>query len=435
MSRPRSVLSIGIVLWIGGVVAGFTAGWSRPNWAPSWARERLDQWSGRATELGRAADPTSVRAGPASITAIEPDPPGFRAQATLPTVRLASEEIARRVGIETAPAGEVRHAHFLSANAETAYDSRRYATVSPRVAGFLREVRADLGRRVRRGEVLAVVDSAEISAARTQFLSARAALNLAEVTHDRTASLAKTGQVAARTELESRTALEQAKAAVMDAEQRLRNLGMGDAEIDRTRTSDDRASLLEVVAPIDGTIVSLRAVQGEAVQATAPLFTIADTRTMWLWIDVYESEIGQIREGQSVDFLVLGSETPVASGKVTWMGTEVHPTTRTTRVRAELENPDGKIRANQFGKARLRVGEVHRAAVVPSGAVQRWDQVEYVFLPRPGLAFEPRRVSTRPIEGGDRVEIVEGLQPGDRIVVAGAYRLKSEIDRDAIAEE
>ncbi len=434
MSRPLPVFSMGLVLLIGGAVAGFTTGWSRPNWAPSWVRDRLDRWSGESTVPDRQADPPGERAGPTSV-AIDPNPPAARDRATLPTVRLASEEVARMVGIETAPAGAVRHAHSLSANAEAAYDSRRYATVSPRVAGFLREVRADLGRRVHRGDNLAVVDSAEISAARTQFLSARAALNLAEATHVRTASLAKTGQVAARTELESRTALEQAKAAVMDAEQRLRNLGMGDAEIDRIRTSDDRASLLEVVAPIDGTIVSLRAVQGEAVQATAPLFTIADTRTMWLWIDVYESEIGQVRKGQSVDFLVPGSETPVASGRVTWMGTEVNPTTRTTRVRAELANPEGKVRANQFGKARLRIGEVHSAVVVPSGTVQRWEKDQYVFLPRPGLAFEPRRVQTRPIDGDDRVEIVEGLQPGELIVVAGAYRLKSEIDRGAIAEE
>jgi multidrug efflux pump subunit AcrA (membrane-fusion protein) len=71
----------------------------------------------------------------------------------------------------------------------------------------------------------------------------------------------------------------------------------------------------------------------------------------------------------------------------------------------------------------LRVGEEHRAAVVPVAAVQRWDQGEFVFLPRPGPAYDPRWVRTRPIEGGDEVEIIEGVEPGEQVVVAGIYRL------------
>lgn len=412
----------------------------RPGWAPAWARDRLARWAGGSADEARVDSAARERSAPEPIATIEPDPSLAREESgrkPLPTVRLASEEIARLVGIETAPAGEIRHVHLLSANAETAYDARRYATVSPRVAGFLREVRGDLGRRVQPGEVLAVVDSAEISAARSQLLAARAAAELAQATLDRTAALAKTGQMAARTELESRAARDQARAARMDAEQRLRNLGLDDAGIARIRPSDERASLLEIVAPIEGTVVAMHAVRGEAVQPTAPLFTIADTRTMWLWTDVYEADVGRVSEGQAVEFLAAGAEGSAATGSVTWMGTEVDPMTRTTRVRAELANPDGRLRANQFGKARLRLGEVHRAAVVPSPAVQRWAGGEFVFLPRPGNAYEPREVHARPIEGEgvDRVEIVDGLKPGERVVVAGAYRLKAEIERDAIAEE
>ncbi len=272
-------------------------------------------------------------------------------------------------------------------------------------------------------------------------MAARAAAELAQATLDRTASLARTGQMATRTELEARSARDQARAALMDAEQRLRNLGLDDARIARIRSSDEHASLLDVVAPIEGTVVAMHAVRGEAVQPTAPLFTIADARAMWLWIDVYEADVGRVSEGQAVEFLATGAEGSVATGTVTWKGTEVDPMTRTTRVRAELANLDGRLRANQFGKARLRLGEVHRAAVVPSAAVQRADRGEFVFIPRPGNVYEAREVRTRRIEGegqgagGNCVEIVDGLKPGEQVVVAGAYRLKAEIERDAIAEE
>ena len=77
----------------------------------------------------------------------------------------------------------------------------------------------------------------------------------------------------------------------MDAEQKLRNLGFDDAELARILKTKDTRNLLNVVAPIDGTVVARHAVKGEAVQATTQLFAVADTSRMWLWIDVYESDI------------------------------------------------------------------------------------------------------------------------------------------------
>ncbi|MBX6312870.1 MAG: efflux RND transporter periplasmic adaptor subunit [Isosphaeraceae bacterium] len=436
----RSIL--GLVALLAAAIAGFGLGWARPVWIPTWARVHLDgQPSGPLSPddptrfLGRAEPgERAVSAHEQAGARVRTDAAGDHRQ-PLPMVRLASAEIARRIGIEAAPATEEKHAHRLSANAETAYDTRRYATVSPRVAGFLREVRADLGQTVRRGEVLAVVDSAEISAAKTQYLTARATVTLAQATYERTKSLARTGQMAAKTELESLTALNQAQAAARDAEQRLRNLGLDDAEMARVSGSNDTTSLLNVVAPIDGTVVLLRAVQGEAVQPTAQLFAIADTSRMWLWIDVYESDIGQVALGQPVHFTISGTEAPAFAGKVTWLGTEVHPTTRTTRIRAELANPDGRLRANQFGKAEIQIGAEHTAVVVPKAAVQRLDGADLVFLPQGESSYRPQQVVTRPMERGDVLEITRGLKPGQRIVTAGAYRLKSEITKDAIVEE
>ena len=132
----------------------------------------------------------------------------------LPTVRLASAKLARKIGIQTAVVTEEEHAHRLIANAETAYDANHYAEISPRVAGFIREVRVDLGQAVRQGDVLAVVDSAEVSAAKTQYLSSQASLKLAQATADRTQSLSRSGAVAGKAELEVMTALNQAQASV-----------------------------------------------------------------------------------------------------------------------------------------------------------------------------------------------------------------------------
>jgi multidrug efflux pump subunit AcrA (membrane-fusion protein) len=135
------------------------------------------------------------------------------------------------------------------------------------------------------------------------------------------------------------TALNQAQASVMDAEQKLRNLGFGDSELLEILKTKDTRNLLSVVAPITGTVVLRHAVRGEAVQATVQLFAVADTSKMWLWIDVYEADIQKLKPGQAVSFAISGTspdEGFTTIGRVTWVGTEVSEQTRTTRVRAEL---------------------------------------------------------------------------------------------------
>jgi cobalt-zinc-cadmium efflux system membrane fusion protein len=353
----------------------------------------------------------------------------------LPLVRLASPKLARRIGIQTVEVAEETHAHRLVANAETAYDSNHYADINPRVAGFIREVRADLGQGVRQGDVLCVIDSAEVSAAKTQYHSAQANLKLAQATADRTQSLARSGAVAGKAELEVLTALNQAQASTMDAEQKLRNLGFVDSELVEILKTKDTRNLLNVVAPISGTVVQRHAVKGEAVRPTGQLFAIAATSRMWLWIDVYESDISRVKLGQNVNFSPSGlspDEGFVTLGQVTWVGTEVSEQTRTTRVRAELGNASGRLRANQFGEATIQLGAEHKAVIVPKEAVQRKDKVDVVFLPEGDGTYRPLRVTTKPTDRSDVLEVTWGLKPGQRVVSKGAFLLKTEIMKGSI---
>ncbi|GIW86319.1 MAG: hypothetical protein KatS3mg108_0643 [Isosphaeraceae bacterium] len=364
------------------------------------------------------------------------NPSASAAPGEVPDVKLASAEIAKDIGIETAPATKEKRAPTLRANAETAYDARRYAEIRPRVSGFLSEVKADLGDAVRKGEVLAVVDSAEVGAAKARYLSARAAVELAQATYDRTKSLAATGAVAARQELETQTALAEAQANLREATQRLKNLRFDDATLVRLAKMQDTSSLLVITAPIGGTVVALEAVAGEAVEPTTQIYALADTRSMWLWIDVYESDIDAVKAGQAVTFTVSGANPAVKAtafaGKVTWVGTEVDPMTRTTRVRAELANPDGRLRAHQFGRAEVQLGVEHEAVVVPREAVQRRYQDHLVFVALADGVYHPQRVRVRPAVRGDLIEVASGLQPGQRVVTTGAFLLKTETMKDAL---
>ncbi|MDG3008434.1 efflux RND transporter periplasmic adaptor subunit [Paludisphaera mucosa] len=353
----------------------------------------------------------------------------------LPLVRLASADLARQIGIQTAEVLEEEHAHRLVANAETAYDANHYADVSPRVSGFIREVRADLGRSVKRGEVLCIVDSAEVSTIKLQYLSADAALKLAEDTYRRMSALAAQDVVPRKEEIATRTALNQAKSSLLDARQKLKNLLFDDAALEEVLRTEGTGSLIDVVSPIDGAVVLRHAVKGEAVQATAQLFAVADGSRMWLWVDVYEADVQKVKPGQAVGFSISGTgpgDGPTASGEVTWVGAEVNEQTRTARIRAELGNPDGRLRANQFGEATIQIGSSHKAVVVPKEAVQRKDKVEVVFLPEGRGVYRPQRVTTKPTDRNDVLEVTWGLKPGQEVVSKGAFLLKTEIMKGAI---
>ena len=349
----------------------------------------------------------------------------------LPMVRLASTELAGEVGLSTAPVIEEEHTHELSANAETAYNANRYAEIHPRVAGFLREATPDLGRSMKAGDRVVTV-----STAKAQYITSRSAYELAKDVFGRTGVLAASKVIADAKLVADRSAMNQAEATLLDAEQRLRNFRFDDAGLVRILREKDTRPLLDVTTPLGGTVVFRHAVLGEAVEPTTKLYTVADVSTMWLWIHVFERDVPKVAPGQKVAFAVLSSgpdETPdVFDGEVTWVGTEVDETTRTTRVRAELPNPGGKLRANQFGKARIRVEEPHKALVVSKGAVQRHEGVDVVFLKQSESTYRPQRIKSTAMDRKDALEVVWGLKAGESVVTDGSFLLKTEIMKGSI---
>ena len=159
----------------------------------------------------------------------------------LPLVRLASSDLARDIGLQTATATEVEHTHGLAANAETAYDANRYAEIFPRVAGFLREARVDLGQTVKAGAVIAVMDSSEVSTTKTQYLTAHATLQLDDDSYRRTKSLTDQQIMGSKPLVAARIAMQQARTSLLNAEQKLRNFRFDDdalAEILKTNDTN-----------------------------------------------------------------------------------------------------------------------------------------------------------------------------------------------------
>lgn len=344
---------------------------------------------------------------------------------------LASPDIVGQVGIATTPVVRAPFRDVLEVNAELAYPADRLAELASRVAGTVAEVRADLGRWVTAGEIVARIDSPEVGAARAELLAAAALLELWDQNHAREVELAERGVGTQRAVIEAATRRAEVRAELQRAELRLRSLGLSAEQVEEARRTGVADSTLAVRAPFEGVVVARAAVLGEVVAAGAPLFTIADTRTLWALLDVPERALARIAPGQQVVLTVHALPGEPLAGRITWVSTEVDRHTRTLKARAEVTNADGRLRANAFGRAQVTLADRDDALLVPRDAVQWEGCCNVVFVPDGEGAFRPRKVRL----GGatdTHVEVLQGLEAGEAVVSVGAFVLKTELLKGSI---
>ncbi len=375
--------------------------------------------AGKAPPLGR---PPLLPKGPESVALCRLD---------LPLVKLASPQTAADAGIEAVPVQTRSLDRTLTCTGQAGYQQNRYASVRPRVEGILREVHADVGAKVRRGDVLAVVDSATLGATKAGYLSARASLRLAEKNFARLQKLARQQIVPGKTLIEVETRLSETRIDLSNARQRLLNLGISSAQIDQFAEANDTSSLLPITAPMEGVVVRRKAVSGEAVEATTELFAVADLSTMWVHLNLHEDDLRWVRPGQPVSFAVESQPGDGFQGKITWINSEVDARTRTIQVRAEVDNTAGMLRSGMYGTGVIQIEAPRATQVVPKLAVQRHRLWPVVFVKKAEDLFEPRRVNI-----GRKVgafwEITAGLNPHDLVVTTGSFLLKTELSKGSI---
>jgi len=349
----------------------------------------------------------------------------------LPLVKLPSPKTRADAGIELAPVETKPLGRTLSCNAVADFNQNRYAAVRPRVEGIVRQIRTDVGTTVRSGDLLAVIDSASLGEARAEYLSARALLDLAHKHWQRLQTLAERQIVPGKTLIDAETRFTEARINVSRARQRLRNLGLSASEIEAVEKNQDTSSLLSITAPLDGVVVRRQVATGEAVQPTSELFAVADLRTMWVYLQLYEDDVNEVRMGQRITFLVGGDTQHEYRGTVTWISPEVDPHTRTVRVRAEVDNADGQLRAGMYGTGRIEIEPPRPSLVVPRLAVQWHEGAPVVFVQKAEDLFEPRRVDLGRKQG-PWWEVTAGVKLDERVATTGSFLLKTELQKGSI---
>jgi cobalt-zinc-cadmium efflux system membrane fusion protein len=364
-------------------------------------------------------------------------------------IRFPSVEAVDLAGLKTTTAQLRPMSETVTAYGSSEYDEFQTAKLAPRGGGTVWAVYKRRGDKVRAGEILALIDAAEVGKAKAEFFQSAIQLD----TRTRARAALQPDRVPEHQIHQADAAVREARSRLYTAQQdllalgfplkgdeaglsddklhaRLQFLGIPD-ELAKKLPIDATANLLPLTSVQAGVVVDGIAVPGQAVAAKEVLFTVTDLSSLHVSLDFRVEDAPRLALGQRVEFRPDGDSGPPLTGELHWISPAVDEKTRMVHAHAEVPNKDGRLRANVFGTATVAVRHLDMALTVPAEAVQ-WEGCCYVvFVAESPTVFRPRKVRLG-LRQGDAVETLFGLKRGEIVATAGSHVLKSHLFRDRL---
>jgi cobalt-zinc-cadmium efflux system membrane fusion protein len=297
-------------------------------------------------------------------------------------------------------------------------DVNRAVSVLSLAGGRAVDIRTKLGDQVTKGQVLLVIDSPDVSQAFADYQKFQADEVFARQQLTRAQDLFDKGAMARHDLDAAENAEEKAQVDVRSARQHIAVLG---ADL------SNPSPLVAIKAPISGAIVEQNVTSGTGVRSldnSPNLFTIADLSKVWVLCDVYENDLHRVRLGDSAEVRLNAFPDRVFHGRVGNISTVLDPATRSAKVRLELSNPGGLMRTGMFATASFRSLTEQLRTMVPSTAILRLHDKDWVFVPVGGNRFRRVEVQAGAVSSGGFQVIENGLSKGEQ-VVANALQFSS----------
>lgn len=334
-----------------------------------------------------------------------------------------SPEAASLAGIRVGPAERRALGGGTAIPAEIQFEPSSTAHVGPLVPGRITRVAVALGDRVKRGQLLAVVASSDVSAAHSRLEQSQARLKAAEATLHRQQQLSTEGIGAQRAVIDAEAQVGELRAEVSGLRRQLSVFGSGSS------------GSLSLTAPIDGVVVDLDATIGETAAADKVVFVVTDPTKVWVRGNVPELEIGRVTAGSAAIVRLHAFPELAMPGTIAYVAPALDAHTRSLPIKVVIALPDARLRSGLFGSIELVGGAVdERVLVVPADAVATLDGQQVVFV----TADEPNTFKPQPIALGRRAggffEVRSGLTEGALLALSGAFTLKSALKSSELSE-
>jgi cobalt-zinc-cadmium efflux system membrane fusion protein len=313
-----------------------------------------------------------------------------------------------------------------------AINANAQAKIVPKLSGTVARIEKQLGEQVKKGDLLAVLESREMADAKAEYLASWRAEELARSIYEREERLWNQKVTAEQDYLTAKNAHQSAKIKLDLAHQRLDTIGLSHTEISNLPKQPNESDyrFYEIRSPIAGSVTARDAVFGQMVGTDRDIFTIADVSKVWVELAIPPGDLSFAREGQDVR-VEAGPQKGTA--KIVALSPLIDPETRSAKAIAELDNTGSLWRIGDFVNARLMSGEQEANLIVPSAAIQTVDGKKVVFV-NEGGGFRARPITTGR-EDSLNVEILSGLEFGETIATSNTFTLKAELGKSEAEHE
>lgn len=372
-----------------------------------------------ACNRGSQADPAPTGSGSAHTDETAHD--------AIPKRVHLSAEVIRDAKIEAAPVTTEVLATTLGLAGEVVADPDRSAKIAPPVAGRLEDVKFKEGSLVKKGDTLAVLRVPDLGRLRGTYSTTAARAKTAHTNADRLKALLDQRLASEQSWLDAKTEAENLDAEAAALAQQLGAMG----------ASSSAGFLLDVHAPVSGTVISRSAVVGQPVTADQVLGEIDDLTEVWFLGRVFEKDLGRLAETAPAEITLNAFPNDHFLGTLEYLGRQIDPIARTFTARIRLQNRADMLRVGLFGVARIGLAKCEKRE--PGLVILRTALVDVagktvVFVEEPDGDYEMHDVVVGDAALG-KVQIEHGLREGERVVVRGAFTLKSAAMKSSLTEE
>lgn len=307
-------------------------------------------------------------------------------------VRL-SPSVINNLGVRTARVGKGSFRTQIETVGYIDYDESRITHVHLRADGWIEKLYVNsVGERVKKGDLLFEIYAPALVNAQGDYINA---LN--------------TG----RTNI------------IRASKERLYALDIPEDLIEEIQSTRKISQYIKIYAPQDGIVSALNIAKGMFVTPKMTIISLANLSSVWLLVDVFEAQAGHVVEGLAAQVRLSYKPERIWNGKITYIYPQIDPITRTLKVRLEFENPDEVLKPNMYADVTIFGQEKTDTLTIPREALIRTGKSERVILALGDGKFQPAAVKAG-LEAGDRIEILSGLEEGEKIVVSAQFLIDSE---------
>ncbi len=296
--------------------------------------------------------------------------------------------------------------HAVTAPGHVDLDLRQVAKVSARIPGQIENIMVHLGNRVKKNQPLAAVESLMLDELVQEYLVAKAKMDVAKSNFARTQRLLEKNIISQRRFLEDRGQQIEAQAVYQHVREKLLNMGLSKQELEQLEHGSHMEGHKYLLrAPLNGTVISQNIVLGQGVTPGDELFEIVDTSRVWVFANLPIEQARLFDQGDEGQVFPRGGE-PITA-QLAYIAPVADPTTRTVRVRFDVDNRQGYLKPNEYVEVRL-VDQQQLVLSIPQSALTMVEGIRGVFVKREtGYDFVVIETGQ---EGGGLVEVKQGLK-------------------------